>query len=687
MKTLRSLLTATLLLMSVSLTCADAPPPLSDKAKSIFDGKTLDGWESPAPQLWSVQDGCLTGGDGNKIPYNDFLCTKASYSNFILHLKIKLTGDPKTGFINSGIQIRTRRNPTGHEVCGYQCDYGEPDWYAGIYDEGRRGKLLVKADMKTLHPALNLWGWNDYVIKADGPHIQTWINGVQGVDYTEAEPAIASDGIIGIQVHGGGNTNVQVKDVFIEDLPATPGAPTWESLGGVEGQRAKLKPAAKTANADHVLHTFKKLQLTDKFWSEGANFGDFNRDGKMDIVSGPYWYEGPDFTKRHEYYPATKTFTRKKDDGTEEVIPGFEGGLGEKNTYSDNFFAFVYDFNGDGWPDILIYGFPGNDASWFENPQGKEGPWKRHIIFDHVDNESPTFADIDGDGKPEIICNSGGYFGYAKADWSDPAKPWTFHPISPKGPWAKFTHGLGVGDVNGDGKTDLIEATGWWEQPASLEGDPVWKHHSYNFGGGAQFYVYDVNGDGLPDIIGSAAAHGYGLVWWEQTRNGDQYSFRKHLIMGKTPEENRYGVHFSQLHALALADIDGDGLMDIVVGKRFWAHGKGDPNNPTHGDPESNASAVIYWFQLQRHGKDVDWIPHLIDDNSGVGTQVVVGDVNGDGLPDVIVGNKKGTFVHLHEKKSVSAAEWEKAQPKPNPDFVEGGAPPATAAAPAPAGK
>ena len=226
---------------------AEAPPEHSDKAKSIFDGKTLDGWEAPPPVLWAVKEGCLTGGDGNKIPYNDFLCTKASYSNFILHLKIKLTGDPKTGFINSGIQIRTHRNPTGHEVCGYQCDYGEPSWYAAIYDEGRRDRLMMPSDMAALRPAIHLWDWNDYVIKADGGRIKTWINGVQGVDYVEKDSDIASDGIIGIQIHGGGNSIVQVKDVFIEELPPTPNAITWEKLGGVEGQRARLKRPAEEA--------------------------------------------------------------------------------------------------------------------------------------------------------------------------------------------------------------------------------------------------------------------------------------------------------------------------------------------------------------------------------------------------------------------------------------------------------
>jgi len=232
--------------LAISPLRADDAPAQSPQAKSLFDGKTLDGWESPAADLWKVADGCLTGGDGvKKIPYNDFLCTKASYSNFILHLKIKLTGDPKTGFINSGVQIRTKRNATGHEVCGYQADYGEPSWYAGIYDEGRRGKFIAPADMKIVHPAIHLWDWNDYVIKADGPRIQTWINGVPGVDYHEENPNIPYDGIIGIQVHGGGNTLVQVKDVYIEELPATPNAPTWEALGGVDGVRAKLKAQPK----------------------------------------------------------------------------------------------------------------------------------------------------------------------------------------------------------------------------------------------------------------------------------------------------------------------------------------------------------------------------------------------------------------------------------------------------------
>src|SRR5262249_8193627 len=154
---------------------------------------------------------------------------------------------------------------------------------------------------------------------------------------------------------------------------------------------------------------------------------------------------------RQEIYPATRTFERKGSDGRIEATPGFEGALGVENTYSDNFFAFVHDFNADEWPDLLVYRFPGKEAVWFENPRGDAGHWRSHVLLESLGNESPAFADLDGDGRPDVVGNSGGAFGYAKRESADPTAPWRFHAISPRGDGGPFTHGLGVGDVNGDG--------------------------------------------------------------------------------------------------------------------------------------------------------------------------------------------------------------------------------------------
>lgn len=418
---------------------------------------------------------------------------------------------------------------------------------------------------------------------------------------------------------------------------------------------------------DYVIHTFKKIQLTRQFWAEGEYYGDFNHDGFLDVAYGPYWWAGPDFTQRHQYRPATATFQRKLPDGSVKTIPGFEGALGTHNAYSDDFFTWTADFNGDGWTDILVVGFPGKEAYWYENPRGRSGFWKRHVAYNSVNDESPWFTDLTGDGRPELVCDDHGCFGYAEPDWDHPDTIWRFHAITPDNHYQRFTHGLGVGDVNGDGRMDLLEMNGWWQQPASLAGDPVWKQHKFDFTpqepglpvGPSQMYAYDVNGDGLNDVITCLAAHGYGLAWYEQIRHGNQITFKRHLIMGKSPSQNRYGVAFTQPHAVTLADIDGDGLQDIVTGKRFWAHGP-------EGDIDPNGPAVLYWFQLVRHADHtVEFVPHLIDDNSGVGTQVVVKDLNGDGHPDIVVGNKKGGFVFLQQVRHVSRAEWEAAQPKP----------------------
>ncbi|MBI5772441.1 MAG: VCBS repeat-containing protein [Verrucomicrobia bacterium] len=378
--------------------------------------------------------------------------------------------------------------------------------------------------------------------------------------------------------------------------------------------------------------TFKKTKLTDQFLCEGAYFGDFNKDGKTDLVAGWRWFEGPDFKTAHEFNP-----------------PPEKPYNGEKS-YSDYFLTFVYDFNGDKWDDILVFTWPGKEAAWYENPQKRGGHWFKHSIAAEADNESPQLGDMNGDGKPELICHTGGRFGFFEADWKHPEQPWKFIAISPEDKKAifRYTHGYGFGDINGDGKADILEKNGWWEQPKDYRAGGEWKLHKVPFApegmrGGAQMLVYDVNGDGRNDVITSWDAHGYGLAWYEQARTGGEVSFKEHLLVNTKPEDNQHGVQFTQPHALVLADINGDGLMDFVTGKRFWAHGPAK-------DAEPGAPAVLYWFELKRAGKTAEYIPHQIDDDSGVGTQITAGDLNGDGKLDIISGNKKGLSIFLQQK-------------------------------------
>ena len=183
----------------------------------MFDGTSLMGWEGSA-KIWRIEDGCLTGGSHvEEVKQNEFLATTRDYTNFIVRFQIKLTGT--NGFINSGFQIRSQRVPNNSEMAGYQCDYGEPNWYGAVYDESRRNKVMSPSDMTAIRPVLKLNGWNDYVIQANGPRITTWINGVMGTDYTEKDPAMPDWGKLGIQIHGGGKAMVQVRRISIEELP------------------------------------------------------------------------------------------------------------------------------------------------------------------------------------------------------------------------------------------------------------------------------------------------------------------------------------------------------------------------------------------------------------------------------------------------------------------------------------
>ena len=190
----------------------------TQKEISLFDGKTFAGWEGDTKNTWRIENGTIVGGSLETIvPHNDFLCTTRSYGNFILKLKIKLTGNE--GFINSGIQFRSKRltNPA-YEMTGYQADWGK-DYWASLYDESRRNKTLVKPDSVKILQWIKVNDWNDYEVRAENRRIRLYINGKQTVDYTEPDTNIAQFGLNGVQIHGGGKAQVAFKDITIKELP------------------------------------------------------------------------------------------------------------------------------------------------------------------------------------------------------------------------------------------------------------------------------------------------------------------------------------------------------------------------------------------------------------------------------------------------------------------------------------
>jgi hypothetical protein len=206
-----------LLVMLISYVPGSGSQP-KPKQIRLFDGKTFRGWQGDTAHTWRIQDGVLVGGSlTEKVPHNEFLSTTRSYSDYVLKLKFKLTGTE--GFINGGVQFHSQRiaNPA-YEMRGYQADIGEGYW-ASLYDESRRNKVLVKADPAQIKRLLRPHDWNDYEIHAEGRRIRILLNGEQTVDYTETDQAIPQEGFIALQIHGGGKAEVFYKDIVLQELP------------------------------------------------------------------------------------------------------------------------------------------------------------------------------------------------------------------------------------------------------------------------------------------------------------------------------------------------------------------------------------------------------------------------------------------------------------------------------------
>jgi len=384
-----------------------------------------------------------------------------------------------------------------------------------------------------------------------------------------------------------------------------------KSLFNVRRQQAtNTTPRAATTTAGPS-DDFKKTKITGDFISEGAAVADLNKDGRMDIVAGYYWFEAPSWT-RHEMAPS-RTYDPKKE-------------------YSNSFLNLGMDVNGDGWDDVVIVDFPGKPGFWFENPKNKLSNWTKHIIADSVGiaNESPGFVDVDGDGRLDILC---GDKAKKQIVWlKPPSKPgettWQRFALSNENVPATepFSHGIGYGDVNKDGFKDVVIREGWFEGTADKKSGN-WVFHKANLGEPcSHMQVLDVNGDGKNDVV-SASAHALGVWWHEQVADeSGNINFKTHLMSNTT----------AQTHSSIMADLNGDGRADYITGKRFLAH---------HGrDPGDSDPAMLMWFDFTP-GKAPYFTEHLIDNDSGAGLNITVQDMNGDRKPDIVVANKNGVFL------------------------------------------
>jgi hypothetical protein len=443
--------------------------------------------------------------------------------------------------------------------------------------------------------------WNTVETIVDANILRVSFNGGGGAGAGGLAPEEAGK-FGGIALFAGGTGEVRYKEVALKDL------------------NRRIEPV------EVVSKNYRAQRIDDFYTAWSAAAGDFNRDGTLDVTAGNRYYLGPTFTESREIYLA-QAFNPAK-----EFTPAMVN--------------FAFDYTGDGWDDVLVA--ESRAPALYVNPQGVSRRWDRFTISPQVTSENIVFRDLDRDNKPEVIFVGGGVLQYIKPDPKNPTGPWTAYVVSEPGPWG--VHGVGAGDINSDGRVDILAPYGWWEQPATVTTETRWTYHPAAFGrqgGGAEIVAYDVNGDKLTDVVTSHAAHGFGLAWYEQKKGAGDPTFVEHMIMGDYSTKNAGNVTFSELHGLTAADMDGDGIQDIVVGKRHYAHLE------SYTDPDPLGAGVLYVYRTVRRAAapgGAEFVPELVHNRSGVGSMVQTADLNKDGALDIMAATTRGTFVFLNNR-------------------------------------
>ncbi len=383
-----------------------------------------------------------------------------------------------------------------------------------------------------------------------------------------------------------------------------------------------LSQSAAAAQASRPLDIAFKVQMIDPGFSESVAVADFNKDGRLDILSAEYWYEAPAWTKH-----------KIRD------IP-FNG------SYIDNFSDLPLDVNGDGYTDVVQIAYFARRIVWLKNPGKPQGPWVEQEIDAVGPTEFAFLVDLNNDGKALEILPQFTGAANSPLTWYDVQNgAWLKHVIASQ----SYGHGIGAGDVNGDKRNDVLTPQGWLEAPADVRAPGTWTFHATDWAQlppvpappnpaptappaparpaeYAFMYVIDVNKDGRNDVV-TSMAHSYGVLWFEQTAEG-QWTKR---VFDST---------WANAHSTAMADLNGDGQPDLVAAKRYFGR--------TGNDPSEREPMGIYWYEFRPGPKDsVEWIRHIVDygGRAGGGLQMVVEDIDGDGDRDVITGGKTGLFL------------------------------------------
>ena len=619
------------------------------KADQTFKGSSLTGWHSLGAANWKADKGELIGSptsaEGGWLVFDKSLQDVGFYANF------QCTGGCKTGLL-----LRAEKTATGMKGVFVSLNSEDLASYALTLDANGRelsrtklrtggGQIRIAlpldaasgrgpgrgagrggrgpVDQFATSPGIvlpierpksgiNATGWNQVEILLDANIVRAFLNDGAEVPQGVADEDAGRFGPFALYVGGAGEVrykDVGWKDINVRDMPR-----------------------------EQSSSNFRVQRLNEHFYSFSAVTGDVNHDGVADVIAGPYVYFGPNYTRSREVYLA-ETFNPSR-------------------SYASNSMVTVSsDFTGDGWVDVVNIG--GGGATLYVNPKNEPRRWESSKVVTAVATEIVIARDVDGDGKDELVYGAEGYIRYAKPDPANPTGPWVVHTISELGPWG-YLHSIGAGDVNGDGKLDLLSTWGWWEQPKAGAASGLWKYHPEAFGqwtrsypGGGDIVVYDVNGDGKNDVVTPMQAHGIGLAWFEQKRDAaGNISFVRHWIMEDYLTKNAGNVTFTQLHATTMGDVDGDGVPDLIVGKRYWSH------QDDFYDPDSYGAPVIYWYRTVRNPKapgGAEFVPELIHNRSGVGSTVTAVDLNKDGALDITTSTDRGTFIFWGKPKIAPA--------------------------------